>query len=440
MPNSIKILLLFCLLPRINFAVDHPLDGLTAAEITTTTAIMRTAGLVDDKALIASIALAEPSKADVLAWKKGDAIPRQTKSVLRKNAKTYEVVVDLVSRSVLSEKEIPGAQPLLTMQEILSAIQLVIADSKMQEGFRKRGLIDFEKIFCAPRTVGNFGKEIEKTKRISKVDCFDIREVKSDVFANPIEGLFATVDLDQNKVLEVTDLGVVPVPGGNSELDAASIGQQRTVKPVVQSMTQGSNIQFDGSFVYWQNWSFHLRWDLREGLVLSLVNYRHNGQSRPVLYQGQLSEIFVPYQDTTSGWYYRNYMDEGDFGFGTMGSELVPGADCPASASFLPVILPNPAGGADTLDNRICIFERSPGEPVWRHYDLITQALESRPAVELVVRFIATVGNYDYALDWIFDQKGNITFRGGATGIDGVKGVAAQTLSDKSAAADTAYG
>ena len=97
----------------------------------------------------------------------------------------------------------------------------------MQAGLRKRGITDFEKLFCAPRTAGNFGTEMEKTRRIVKVDCFDIQGVKTDIFANPIEGLFATVDLDRGKVLEVTDLGVVPVPGGDLELDPASIGAQR---------------------------------------------------------------------------------------------------------------------------------------------------------------------------------------------------------------------
>ena len=91
----------------------------------------------------------------------------------------------------------------------------------------------------------------------------------------------------------------------------------------------------------------------------------------------------------------------------------------------------NAAGGADVLDKRICIFEVAPGEPVWRHYDFITQALESRPATELMVRYIATVGNYDYVLDWVFDQKGSITYRAGATGIDSVKGVRARKLGDR---------
>ena len=432
---------LFAVLPlAAQAATHHPLDALDASEINATTAILKSAGLVDDKTLVASIDLQEPPKANVLTWKTGDPNPRSARAVLRRNATTIEAVVDLGSGKVLSHKEIPGAQPFVTLPEILSAIAVTTADPHMQEGLRKRGITDFKNLFCAPRTAGNFGTEAERTRRIAKVDCFDIRGVQSDVFANPIEGLFATVDLDRGAVLEVTDLGVVPVPGGNSELDPASIGSQRSARPLVQSAPEGSNIVTDGSMVRWQNWSFHLRWGIREGLIVSLVKYQDGDRSRSVLYEGHLSEIFVPYQDPTAGWYYRNYMDEGDYGFGSMASALVPGSDCPASAIYLSPVMSNYAGGADLQDKRVCIFEVSPGEPAWRHYDFITQALESRPAIELVVRYIATVGNYDYVLDWVFDQKGNITYRAGATGIDSVKGVAAQNLGDASAAEDTAWG
>lgn len=443
--NRIHIQSLFALclslLPGVLYSsVNHPLDALTASEIKTAVASLIQAGHADKNTLFASIKLHEPQKPAVLSWKKGDAIPRMADAILRRDLKTFEAVVDLISGKVKSHKEIPGAQPFVTFPEILSAIDVTLADPRMQEGLRKRGITDLKQLFCAPRTIGNFGNESENTRRLTKVDCFDIRGVKTDVFANPIEGLFASVDLDHMKVLKVTDLGVVPIPRGNSELDPASVGTQRNVKPVVQSSPQGSNITLNGSFVHWQKWSFHVRWDIRAGVVISLVKFNEKNELRSVLYQGYLSEIFVPYQDPTEGWYFRNYMDEGDYGFGTMGSVLEPGADCPASATFFSPVMSNAAGGVDTLDNRVCIFERSSGEPVWRHYDFITQALESRPSIELVVRYIATVGNYDYVLDWVFDQKGNITYRGGATGIDSVKGVKAQNLNEESAAEDTAWG
>jgi primary-amine oxidase len=418
----------------------HPLDPLEGSEITAAVAALRAAGQADDATVFASVTLLEPPKTQVLAWKRGQPIPRAAAVVLRRNATTYEARVDLTTGKVIAYTAIPGAQPTVTMPEILGAIELTTKDPRMQAGLRKREITDMSQVFCAPRTAGNFGRPEESARRLVKVDCFDIRGVKTDVFANPVEGLIATVDLDRREVLAVTDLGVVPVPRGGSEIDPGSLGPQRVVKGIVQSMPEGSNIHLDGWTVRWQKWAFHLGWESRAGTVISQVTFDEGGGPRSILYQGAIAEIYVPYQDPTEGWYYRTYMDQGDYGFGASASPLVTGTDCPASAIYVSPVIANAAGGVEALDRRICLFERTSGDPLWRHFDIITQALESRPAIELVVRYISTVGNYDYVLDWVLDQRGHITFRGGATGIDAVKGVRAQTLADSTAQADTAYG
>ena len=71
--------------------------------------------------------------------------------------------------------------------------------------------------------------------------------------------------------------------------------------------------------------------------MISLATYDDHGKPRPVLYQGSLAEIFVPYQDPTVGWYFRNYMDQGEYGLGSTASPLAHGVDCPANAAYLPV-------------------------------------------------------------------------------------------------------
>ncbi|MFX6803718.1 primary-amine oxidase, partial [Acinetobacter baumannii] len=59
---------------------------------------------------------------------------------------------------------------------------------------------------------------------------------------------------------------------------------------------------------------------------------------------------------------------------------------------------------------------------------------------ELVIRWISTVGNYDYIFDWVFAENGTIGINAGATGIEAVKGVKSSTMRDASAAEDTRYG
>src|SRR5207237_3289535 len=67
-------------------------------------------------------------------------------------------------------------------------------------------------------------------------------------------------------------------------------------------------------------------------------------------------------------------------------------------------------------------------------------AYAGRPGHELVLRTIPSAGNYDYVIDWVLTEAGTLRIDVGSTGIDQVKGVAARTMTDPSAAADTAYG
>ena len=78
--------------------VAHPLDPLSPTEFQSTAAILRRDQGVTDSWRFASIELKEPAKADVKAWRPGDAVPRRSLSVLwdRQTNQTYEAVVDLV--------------------------------------------------------------------------------------------------------------------------------------------------------------------------------------------------------------------------------------------------------------------------------------------------------------------------------------------------------
>ena len=102
----------------------------------------------------------------------------------------------------------------------------------------------------------------------------------------------------------------------------ARVGLRPELKPIRISQPLGRNFRIDGNFIEWQKWRFHARFERRSGPVISLVTY----DRRQVMYQGSLAEIFVPYQDPGANWFYRTYMDAGEFGFGLLASPLAPGA------------------------------------------------------------------------------------------------------------------
>jgi primary-amine oxidase len=153
-----------------------------------------------------------------------------------------------------------------------------------------------------------------------------------------------------------------------------------------------------------------------------------------------ISEMFVPYMSPEPEWSYRTFMDAGEFGLGYLISSLKIGVDCPTSAIFVDLTFPNDVGGTYTRPQALCIFERASGDPAWRHYSGGQKTVTGIPQVELVVRHIPTLGNYDYVVDYVFSPQGNITLRVGATGFDAIKSTTAKDMESPTALADTAYG
>ena len=94
-----------------------------------------------------------------------------------------------------------------------------------------------------------------------------------------------------------------------------------------------------------------------------------------MLYQAHLSEVFVPYMDPDEGWYWRTYMDSRRYG--GIFFALRRGVDCPDYATFLPATVPQDNGQPVEIPDAVSLFERSIGDPVWRHFEIFAQAPDS---------------------------------------------------------------
>ena len=420
----------------------HPMDALTVEEVLETVKLLRQHGHADDTTRFPEITLKELPKEKMLAWRTGMPFERRAFVVSRHGGETFETVVDLTAGRIESRRPVAGVQPAIMNEEWERAQALVKQDPRWIAAMKKRDIADLDAVYCAPMSAGRLSGEEDEKRRLFKVPCYDTRAAPGNPYGRPIEGVIAVVDVDRNEVATVVDSGAVRVPPPLGKDEAPAERTYRSpMKPVLVFSPAGVNYSIRGGLnVTWQNWSFHVRAERRFGPVFSLVTYSDGGTTRSVAYQMMLSEMFVPYMDPDPNWAFRTPMDAGEFGLGYLASSLAPGRDCPRHSTFISVVMPSDTGGLFKVDRGLCVFERNTGDPLWRHATDQGDRVFGRPYVELVVRMIPTIGNYDYVVDWIFTQHGNIRVRVGATGYDAVKTVRTRNMKDQTAAEDTRYG
>ena len=419
----------------------HPLNALTADEIKQAVEIVKASADFKPNTRFTQIALAEPEKAKVWDFVlNGTAVdaPRQAKIVMLDGKHVIESVVDLKDKKILRREPVKDAHGMVLLDDFTAVQQIINESSEFAEVLKKHGITDPKKVITTPLTVGYFdGKDgLKQEDRLLKVVSYlDVGD--GNYWAHPIENLVAVVDLEQKKIQKIEEGAVVPVPMTPRPYD----GRDRVEtpkKPLNITEPEGKNYTITGDMVHWQNWDFHLSLDSRVGPMISTVTYNDNGKKRQVMYQGSLGGMIVPYGDPDVGWYFKAYLDSGDYGMGTLTSPLVRGKDVPSNAVMLNETIPDYTGAPMEIPRAIAIFERYAG-PEYKHQEM-GQPNVSTERRELVVRWVSTVGNYDYIFDWVFHENGTIGIDAGATGIEAVKGVQAKTMHDATAKDDTKYG
>ena len=432
-----------------------PWHSLTGDEITEAVNALRAS--VGDEIRLNRVSLLEPIKSDALAWERGATAARGAHLVYRSSKQSYRATYDFGTQLLTEPETLLGGQPMLVGEELMVAVEAVNALPEVAAALERREVPSSYGL-CLPRTTGRYFGDVADpiSDRLVRLDCFDIRGQgalgilpSSSAFARPIEGLSVLFDLEALEVKDFTDSfadgDAPPTDFEVLELSEEAIESRAPLSHIEISQPEGTNFTITGSQVEWQNWQFHLRFDPRQGTILNRVGYIEDEEFRSIAYEIAMSEMFVPYQDPDPHWFYRAYFDMGEFGFGNMATELK-GSDCPANAVYQDAVFVSGEGEPFTAPNRICIFETDPGYPVWRHHEGLFDDVpgiaphQSRPSTHLVVRMVATIGNYDYFQDYVFQQDGRLRIRLISTGIDAAKGVFSANLRDPRAASEVATG
>ena len=406
---------------------QHPLDPLTEGEIKTAASVLKSSPQFPSGALFATIVLKEPSKQEVLHYEPGTTLNRSAFAIIldRKRNRTFEAIVDLRAERVLSWTAVAEVQPGVLEAEDEPLSRIIMADARWQMAMRKRGIADFGKVQIEAWAVGPVAAAHRKSRLLRALSYYKGDSI--NFYGRPIEGVVALVDMNIERVVEVMDTGVIPLAPTSQELDEKATGTRPAPKPLKTTQPEGASFEINGQEVRWQNWRFRYSMHPREGLVLHTVSYEDAGRVRPILYRASLSEMVVPYGDTDQGWRWRGAFDVGEWGLGRLASSIEPRTDAPENATFVDATLAGDDGAPYTLPRAIGIYERD-GGLLWKHYESYSEHNESRRARQLVIFFIATIGNYDYAINWIFNQDGALELDAALTGIMLPKGVSEAKL------------
>jgi len=391
----------------------HPLDPATAAEYRAGCQILAGAGLLGESVRFAYYGLDEPPKDQVLGGAAAGRPDRRLRAFLLDGAtgESADVVVSLddgrvVSRRVLDPRS-DGQLP-ITGDDYTMVEEVVRADPGWQAAMARRGLTDPAKLRACALSAGSFGRADEDGRRMVRVVAFRQEREHDYIWAHPVDGIAAYVDLVERKVFKIVDEFEVPVPDESGDYDDPAVrGPAREgLRPIEITQPDGPSFTLDGQQLSWQGWSMRIGFDAREGLILHQISLDDAGRARPVVYRASIAEMVVPYGDPRFR-YWQAYFDAGEYLLGKWVNSLERGCDCLGEIAYLDATVPDDLGEPRVVRNAVCVHEEDAGI-LWKHTDMWNGSAQTRRQRRLVVSFWSTVGNYDYGFYWYFYLDGTI--------------------------------
>jgi len=398
--------------------ITHPLAMTTTDDVTAVRRILSEAGLLGDASRIAYLGLAEPTPTEL----QSGTVDRRFR-VMIQNVTTgvgMDVVVSTGTTTVVSsmtlDAAVDGQLPVLE-QEFAAVERILATDARWLAALSSRGL-EVGQVRVAPLSAGVFDYPNEAGRRILRGLAFRQDHPADHAWAHPVDGLVAFVDVTEEVVVDVLDMGPVPIPktSGNFD-DPAVTGPLRTTqKPIEITQPEGPSFTLDGNLLSWEKWQVRVGFDAREGVILHQLGFTDGDVVRPIMFRGSVAEMVVPYADPSPIRDWQNYFDTGEYLIGQMANSLKLGCDCVGDITYLDAVVADQLGNPRTIANAICIHEEDYGI-LWKHRDDWAGSANTRRQRRLVISFFTTLGNYDYGFYWYLYLDGTIELEAKATGV-----------------------
>ncbi|CAH0028793.1 unnamed protein product [Clonostachys rhizophaga] len=411
-------------------STPHPLDPLTALEVSQTSAIIKKIlGNEASGIRFKVIDLAEPSKDLVLDYlhAAAPAPPRKARVYYhtKNNTSLKRSIVNITTQSVESDEELLGLQGPVDWIEYAAINDACNAHPKVLAEVAKLKLPKSARVVNDPWAYGT--DDPNEERRLFQ--CYMYAAMNDDPQANhysiplPLAPIFDAHTLEL-VLLEKLPLGTDTTldnptqpwePAQAVEYSAELLGDnamRQDLKPLQVLQPQGPSFEVNNRAVSWQKWSFQLGWNLREGPVLHDVRY----DNRSLFYRVSMSEMTVPYGDPRSPYHRKQAFDLGDSGFGLTSNSLELGCDCLGYIAYFDGIRNTANGDPVIMRNVVCMHEVDDGIG-WKHTNWRNGGASVVRDRQLVVQCTATVANYEYVLAFVLDQAANLHIEVRATGI-----------------------
>ncbi|XP_041496670.1 amiloride-sensitive amine oxidase [copper-containing]-like [Microtus oregoni] len=177
----------------------------------------------------------------------------------------------------------------------------------------------------------------------------------------------------------------------------------------------GPSYSLEGNTVTYKGWSFSFQ--LRPSSGLQLLNVRFRNE--PIAYEVSVQTAMAVHRESTPAGDLNKTMDLG-WSTGSVTHELVPGINCPETATFLDAIHYYDSDGPVRYPRALCIFEIPTGVPVGPIFNSDFPGkinfFSDVMGHKLVLRATSAIYNFDYIWDFIFYTNGMILAKMHATG------------------------
>ena len=395
----------------------HPLDPLSAQELKNVVQHARNIWKLDHRHLFAMVQLHEPSKEVINNWKNSDQVERAAKITLWNSATSTVVeAVITVEGKEISFTEIPGAKAPILSTESEKAIKAAKADKRIIAALKDRGIENLDQVHMETWPIGaQIPKDLDDGRRLIWTPMWQRPTEFANLYAHPINGLHAIVDLDSGEVVFVENTEIIPIPQTPGPYRENQTGANIKLKDLAIVQSEGPSFSVEGWKVNWERWNLRVGFCQREGLVIHDVKFKDQDKERKIAHRLSIAELVIPYGDPSQGAYRKNAFDTGEFGLGNYTNSLTLGCDCLGEIVYLDAAVTTPNGSIKEIPNAICMHEEDNGI-LWKHVDADGHT-EVRRGRRFVVSSIVTVNNYEYGYFWYFYQDGTIEFEAKLTGI-----------------------